>query len=193
MNNNHNYIGYCRGEQAERDAQRQALRQANCSHFIDDGDLTHALCPALHTLPDNNITLAMTELSVLRGTQSNQLSWLRKWLLNGNHLITLDGVLDSKAWPETAALIAVLAGHNPKAQQAPAGRPAGLSEQALELSERAENLYNQKKLTSLQSARRLGIARSTYYRYLNLRKSCLQDNIDNDPAAMVLPSSRRKA
>lgn len=186
------YLIYCRGNPLERETQRKLLGQLKYDKIVEDDDESYSLCPALQQISDTPVTVVMTELSVLRGTPSAQLKWLRKWFLSGHHLITLDGVIDSIAWPETAALIAVLAGHNPKATQAPAGRPSGLSEQALQLSERAETLYSQKKMTSQQSARRLGVARSTYYRYLNLRQVILQRECHGKNAVNNGPSPGKK-
>ena len=176
-NNQQHIIGYSRGTQDERKEQNERLKHALCSSIIEDPDQSNDLCPALQPFSALDVTLVITNLNVLRGSQSFQLSWLRKWLLKGNQIITLDGVFNSIQWPEATSLIAALTGHNPRAKHAPAGRPRGLSDKALQLKEQAKGMYAQKKLNSSQCARRLGIARSTYYRYLNLKPATLpQEN-----------------
>ena len=167
-------IGYCRGNEHSRNMQQKYLLQAGCCDFIDDPDQSDALCPALQEETESSMTIVLLSIELLKGTPAAQLKWLHTLLAGGSHIISMDGVINSLRWPKTQPLIAVLAGHNPAAEKAPAGRPPGLSEQALALSERAEALYIQNKLTSYQSARRLGIARSTYYRYINLRKAPLK-------------------
>jgi DNA invertase Pin-like site-specific DNA recombinase len=173
------WIGYCRGDERSRDIQRNHLKQAGCRVFIEDPDQSDALCPALQQNIKSGTALMVMSIDILKGTPATQLKWLHALLSDGSHLISLDGVMNSLSWPDTLPLIAVLRGHNSGAEKAPAGRPPGLSEKALSLSERAEALYQQKKLTSYQSARRLGIARSTYYRYLKLRNSPLKGQKDS--------------
>lgn len=165
-------LGYLRGNSLARAQQKALLQKSGCTRFLEDDDDGFALAPALQqaqNLSQTPVTLIMTNLENLGGSLGVQLEWLRKWFSDGNHVYTLDSELDSLHFSETTTLIAILAGHNPDATPAPAGRPSGLSAEALKLAERAEALYHEKKLNAKQCARRLGIARSTYYRYLKHR------------------------
>jgi hypothetical protein len=167
---NYFVMGYSRGTLDERNKQNNLLLQESCHSLIEDPDQSNALCPALQFFPEVRVILLMTTLNSLRGSTSCQLGWLKKWLLRGHHIITLDGVMNSIQWPESTALIAVLSGHNPRALHAPSGRPSGLSNDAIQIKGQAIEMHEHKTLSSSQCARRLGIARSTYYRYLNSNK-----------------------
>ncbi|MEG3130431.1 hypothetical protein SC171_21800 [Pantoea cypripedii] len=170
-NNNYYVLGYSRGSIDERNEQNHLLLTVRCHWLVEDPDQSNALCPALQNLPEVKVVLLMTNLNTLRGSSSGQLSLLRKWLLSGHQIITLDGVINSLLYPEVTAFVSALAGHNPLAQNVPSGRPSGLSRKALQLKEQAIGMYTQTALNSNQCARRLGIARSTYYRYLDLQKT----------------------